>query len=215
VTADVVVLGTEVDEVRQLADGLGAAAVELVGAAAWRGDPPGSASGLTDWRERVALGTPAEAVVVAMWAPARDAAPLVDLDDDAWGAAVESAIAGWVAGLGAAVRRCADGGRVVAAFERPAPLDAAGRVVESGVADAVEALVRSLARSEGARSVRVNGVSTPLRLVPERVVAPAPPLASFPGSVSDVVEAVRMLLGPGVSGVTGTVVHADCGRSWR
>ena len=204
-TAGPVVLGTDVAEVRELADALAASSVELVGAD----------TALADWRERVAAGPPAAGVVVAVWSPLRPAGPLVDVDEATWARSCEAAITAWVAGLGAAVRRCADGGRVVAAVERPAPLDSASRVIESGVADAVEALVRSLARSEGHRSVRVNGVSTPVRLVPERVVAPAPPLPTFPGGVQpELAEAVRMLLGPGVAGVTGTFLHADGGRSW-
>jgi hypothetical protein len=41
-------------------------------------------------------------------------------------------------------------------------------------------------------------------------------LASFPGTVEhEVAAAARMLLGGGVLGVTGAVVHADGGRSWR
>jgi hypothetical protein len=48
------------------------------------------------------------------------------------------------------------------------------------------------------------------------VVDPAPPLAAFPGSVLlEAVGAVRLLLEPDALGLTGTVVHADCGRSWR
>jgi hypothetical protein len=215
VSDGVLVLGTDMPEVRELAAALDASAVDLVDPEGWSGGAADAAGALTGWRERVASGDAVQGVVVAMWSPLRSAGPLLDVDDDTW-ATSEAAVTAWTAGLGAAVRRCADGGRVVAVVERPSPLDAAGRVVESGVADAVEALVRSLARSEGHRPVRVNGVSTPLRLVPERVVAPAPPLATFPGAVRpELAEAVRMLLGPGVAGVTGTVLHADGGRSWR
>ena len=108
------------------------------------------------------------------------------------------------------------GGAIVAVVERPPPLDAAGWGPASAVADAAENMVRSLARSEGGRGVRVNAVTTPVRLQHPPLVDPAPSLATFPGTVGrEVVGAVRMLLGDDAAGVTGTVVHADCGRSWR
>jgi enoyl-[acyl-carrier-protein] reductase (NADH) len=149
-------------------------------------------------------------------APQLTSGTLAGLSAEQFEARAERPYAAWYAALGAASRRCRDGGVIVALVERPSPLDCAGWSPEGGIADAVEALARSLARSEGSRGVRVNVVTTPLRMMPERVVAPLPPLASFPGSMHvEVLGAVTMLLGDGVAGVTGTVVHADCGRSWR
>ena len=59
-------------------------------------------------------------------------------------------------------------------------------------------------------------LTTPARLTTGEVVQPSPPLASFPGSLErDVVGAVRVLLSDEVAGLTGQVVHADAGRSWR
>lgn len=176
-----------------------------------------SADELTRWRDETGTGTPAERVIVAAWPYGTPTAvPLLDTSDDAFAIRVDRPLAVWLAALGAAVRRCADGGAIAAVVERPPPLDAAGWAPESGVADAVEAWARSLARSEGTRGVRVNVVTTPGRLVAPEIVDPQPSLSTFPGSVDhEVVEAVRMLVGPGVAGVTGTVVHADCGRSWR
>jgi hypothetical protein len=53
-------------------------------------------------------------------------------------------------------------------------------------------------------------------MAPQTLLAPLPPLSTFPGAVDkEVAAAVQMLSGPGVQGVTGTVVHADAGRSWR
>lgn len=172
---------------------------------------------VAEWRERVAAGPVVDRVVVAMWPAMRpEPCTLVDLDDHAWTARVRVPLSTWVAGLGAAARRVADGGRIVAVVDRPAPLDSVGHVAEAGVADAVEALVRSLARSLGARDVRVNAVTTPARVAPRTLLAPLPPLATHPGSLErEVAAAVQMLSGPGVLGVTGTVVHADAGRSWR
>jgi NAD(P)-dependent dehydrogenase (short-subunit alcohol dehydrogenase family) len=201
-----VVIGSG-DELDVLAAALDASSVDRL-------DPSDSA---TEWRERVAAGPVVDRVVVAMWPSARpEPCTLVNLDDHAWSARVQAPLSDWVAGLGAAARRVADGGRIVAVVDRPAPLDSVGHVAEAGVADAVEALVRSLARSLGARDVRVNAVTTPARVAPGTLLAPLPPLATHPGSVDrEVAAAVQMLSGAGVLGVTGTVVHADAGRSWR
>jgi NAD(P)-dependent dehydrogenase (short-subunit alcohol dehydrogenase family) len=172
---------------------------------------------LERWRDEHATGLAVERVVVAPWPDgSAPAASLHDLTPETWVSAVEVELARWFAALGVAVRRCRDGGAVVAVVERPPPLDAADRSVASAVADAAEALVRSLARSDGRRGVRVNAVTTPTRLVTPPVIDPPPPLPSFPGSVSvEVAGAVRLLLSTDAAGVTGTVVHADCGRSWR
>jgi enoyl-[acyl-carrier-protein] reductase (NADH) len=99
-------------------------------------------------------------------------------------------------------------------IEAPAALDAAGFAPEVGLASALRALARSLAASEGARGVRINTVTTPVRLgvVP---VAPAPPLASFPGQVErEVAGAVRLLLSADAAGLTGATFAADSGRTW-
>lgn len=176
----------------------------------WKASMP-----LEPWRDEIAAGRSVPWVVVAMWAQSPvGATPMVELDDQAWNGRLRESLAAWVAGLGAAARRCAAGGRIVALFERPATLEAAGFAAEAAVADAVEALVRSLALSEGARQVRVNGVSTPNRLVPQTPAAPVPSVAAAPSGVgSEIRAAVEMLIGPGVAGVTGTVVHTDRWRS--
>jgi NAD(P)-dependent dehydrogenase (short-subunit alcohol dehydrogenase family) len=202
------VLGTPIDAVRALAVGLGADLVEV---------PLGADdAALEAWRAEAAAGPPVGRVVVAPWVEAQVAGRVDAIDPAAWDARAEQPLAAWVAALGAAVTRCADGGAIVAVVERPSPLDCAGWAPESGVADAVEALTRSLGRSEGPRGVRVNAVTTPTRFVHGDVVAPPPPLASFPGTVErDVVGAVRLLLSDDAGGLTGTVAHADAGRSWR
>jgi NAD(P)-dependent dehydrogenase (short-subunit alcohol dehydrogenase family) len=172
---------------------------------------------LEDWRREASGGAVAERVVVAVWP--EDLGPPGELADaplDEWIARAEVGFARWFAALGVAARRCPDGGAIVAVVERPAPLDCAGWAPETGGADAVEAMVRSLARSEGPRGVRVNAVTTPLRSTRWPVVDPAPSLATFPGRVDqEIAGAVRLLLGGDAAGVTGTIVHADCGRSWR
>jgi NAD(P)-dependent dehydrogenase (short-subunit alcohol dehydrogenase family) len=211
------VIGPDDPGVAELAHALGGtrAVVPVVRAVpddpGWRWSEP-----LEVWRSEVAGGDPAPAVVVAGPAPAVAPHPLAELTADEWAQRAETALAVWVAALGAGKARTADGGALVAVLDRPAPLDSGGWAAESGVADAVEALVRSLARSEGPRGVRVNAVSTPLRVTAPEVVDPAPPLRSFPGRLDrEVAGAVRLLLAEDAAGVTGTVVHADCGRSWR
>ncbi len=188
----------------------------------WRTSTRAAASASVSESEPDAPSGPRQ-IVVAAWVPVRPVVPVIELDLDAWVASVEAPIALWAAALGVATREVADGGAVVAVVDRPSPLDCAGHGPEAAVADAVEAMVRSLARSEGPRGVRVNLVTTPARTAPGgpgdpdgRVVAPPPPLDRYPGTVEDdVAGAVRLLLGPDAVGLTGTVLHADGGRSWR
>jgi NAD(P)-dependent dehydrogenase (short-subunit alcohol dehydrogenase family) len=215
----VLLIGSDAPEVAVIAAALPADLLPLPSELAEEGASTGWpwAEELEAWRT-AALPEPAvEAVVVAAWTTTPNApALLAEVGLDAWVARGEAPLARWFAALGVASRRCADGGAVVAVIEQPAPLDCAGRAAEAGVADAVEAMVRSLARSEGGRGVRVNAVTTPIRLVTGPVADPPASLATFPGTIEgEVVGAVRMLLSGDAAGVTGTVVHADCGRSWR
>lgn len=203
-----VLLGADIPAVRSLGDALGAELAAL--------PEDGSDEALEAWRSAVAAGPAVSRLVVVPWPETQVAAGVDDLDPTSWESRAERPLAAWVAALGAAVARCAGGGTVVAVVERPSPLDCAGWAPESAVADAVEALVRSLGRSEGPRAVRVNAVTTPHRFVTGDVVQPPPPLTTFPGTVErEVAGAVRLLLADDADGLTGTVVHADQGRSWR
>ncbi len=175
-----------------------------------------SAEHLGRWRGENSTGQLAAAVVVAVWPVVQAPMPLIGTSASEFVRRSEWPFMAWVAALGVAVSRCADGGSIVAVVERPSPLDCAGWAPESGTADAVEALIRSIARSEGHRDVHANAVTTPSRLAPAHPIAPLPPLATFPGRIDvEVTRAVQMLLGPGREGLTGTIMHADCGRSWR
>lgn len=179
-------------------------------------NPAAMASALETWRADVGSAGPSTRVVVAAWTPLHTVGQLIDIDAAIFSARAQRPFVAWFVALGNAVRRCADDGAIVAIIERPSPLDCAGWAPEGGVADAVEAFVRSLSRAEGHRGVRVNAVTTPHRLVPVAHVAPSPPLANYPGTLElEVASAVSALLGPAVGGVTGTVIHVDCGRSWR
>jgi NAD(P)-dependent dehydrogenase (short-subunit alcohol dehydrogenase family) len=201
------VLGTDVAAVRSLAAALDAR-LEIVPVA-------GSDAALEAWRQRTVSDAPSAQVVVALWSelPPRET-PLTDLDAEAWETRAEAPLLAWSVALSAAAARCADGGAVVGVIEAPAALDAAGFGPEVGLAAAVRALARSLAASEGARGVRVNTVTTPARLGVETPI-PAPPLASFPGSVErEVAGAVRLLLSADAAGLTGCTLAADCGRAW-
>ncbi|MBM4385401.1 MAG: SDR family oxidoreductase [Deltaproteobacteria bacterium] len=177
---------------------------------------PDEVDALEAWREREAGGAKCARIAVGlMHGREISARALLGVDPASWLARAEDPIARWVFALGVAAARCWDDGAIVAVIDRPAPLDCAGFAPESAAADAACALVRSLARSEGARGVRVNAVVTSARLAPATPVAPAPPLASFPGRLErEVVGAVRMLLADDASGVTGQVIAADCGRTW-
>ncbi|HEY8122168.1 MAG TPA: SDR family oxidoreductase [Myxococcota bacterium] len=200
-----IVIGSDDAPVRDLADRLSAVLSPI----------PGRVDALEAWRDAVATLAPADQIVVAPWSARPEPARLVATGLDAWLARTEDAIASWVFALGVAAARCADGGAIVALVERPAPLDCAGFAPEAAVADAACALVRSLARSEGARGVRVNAVVTSARLAPQRPVAPAPALASFPGTLErEVAGALRILLAGDACGITGQTIAADCGRTW-
>ncbi len=174
------------------------------------------ADALEVWRNLANDGPKADQIVVALFPKVSDPASLDTIDLVGWVERCEVAFARWIAALGVAQRRCADGGSIMAIVDRVAPLDSAGRSAETSVSDAVEALVRSLARSEGGRGVRVNLVTTPARLTKLPVVDPQPPLTSFPGQVADqVISTCRMLLSDDAAALTSTVIHADGGRSWR
>jgi enoyl-[acyl-carrier-protein] reductase (NADH) len=176
---------------------------------------PSASEALERWRGRELGEATRYSVAVAPWSGHSEAGAVLDTPAEAWLARAEEPIARWVFALGVAAAHCADGGAIVAVVERPAPLDCAGFAPEAAVADAACALVRSLARSEGPRGVRVNAVVTSARLAPAKPVAPLPALASFPGTLArEVAGAVRMLLTSDANGVTGQVIAADCGRTW-
>ncbi len=174
------------------------------------------AEALEAWRDLATDGPKVEHIVVALFPEVLEPATLDTIDLDGWVERSEVALARWIAAFGVAQRRCADGGSIMAIVDRVAPLDCAGRSTDTAVSDAVEALVRSLGRSEGARGVLVNLVTTPSRLTALPVVDPQPPLAEFPGSIEDQILATcRMLLSDDASALTSTVIHVDGGRSWR
>lgn len=209
------VIGLDESEVRSIAADIGGHLLvqpEVDGRSTdWRW-----ADALHIWRDATIDGPTAAAVVVALLPEPAEPAPHDQIDIDSWVGRCELIIARWIAALGVAQRRCIDGGVIIAVVDRAAPLDCAGRSTETAVADAVEALVRSLARSEGPRGVRVNLVTTPSRVTTGPVVDPRPPLAAFPGSIAgDVIPTCRMLLSTDANALTGSVLHVDAGRSWR
>lgn len=205
---DILLLGHEGALARALAGELGARLWVL---------PRGAADAdLEAWRARLAAGPACGRVVVALaHDPAPEPVSLCEIDTDLWQRRAEAPFLAWCIALGAAAACCADGGAIVAVAEAPAPLDAAGFAPESGLAEAVGALVRSVARAEGVRGVRANAVTTPARLALGPLPDPAPALASFPGQLArEVAGAVRLLLSDEARGVTGRTLPADCGRSW-
>ena len=174
------------------------------------------AAELEAWRETAAEGTQNGRIVVAVWPDSPAPGVALDLDVAGWEARTEQPLARWAVALGCAVRRCPDGGSIVAVVDGPTTLECVGWAPETAVAEGVRAMARSLALSEGARGVRVNTVSTPARLPLGELLHPAPPLATFPGTVDrEVAGAVRMLLSEDACGITGSIVFADAGRSWR
>jgi NAD(P)-dependent dehydrogenase (short-subunit alcohol dehydrogenase family) len=206
-------IGSDIEGVRRLAEVLDAPFVAL---------PPASPTGgwawaneLERWRETASAAPKADCIVVVAWARDLVVGPVAVVDSADWESRIEQPLARWMVALGCAVVRCRDGGSIVAVVEGPTPLECAGWAPETAVAEGVRALARSLALSEGARGVRVNTVSTPARFPFTEVVAPAPPLSTFPGRIEyEVAGAVRLLLNPDARGITGGILHADAGRAW-
>lgn len=200
-------IGWDAGDTRRLAAGLGA---QLVPVPAERSD-----AAWQDWRAALAARPRVDKVVVALFPDWHGHAPVVRLATDEWTVRGEIALLYWMTALGGAAELCADGGTIVAVVDSPPPLDSAGFAPEAGVAEAVEALTRSLALSEGKRGVRANTVTTPCRLLHEPPIAPIPPLPGFPGTLEeDVVGTVRLLLSPDAAYLSGRCIPADRGRSW-
>ncbi len=199
-------LASEADETRQLAKALDADFAPLPDV-----DRPTT---FEAWRDDVLSEPSRDRVVVAGWQAHVPPEDLVELDPDEWVRRFEAPFLLWNFALGAAGRRCSDGGAIVAVCQAPAALDSPGRTPELAIADGVLALVRSVAASEGPRGVRANLVTTPIGLTDPDPIAPAPPLAGFPGTIdTHVAGAVRNFLSKDAGGLTGRVLSADGGRS--
>jgi hypothetical protein len=205
--AETIFIGTDNAHARGIADALGARFMATPAAdddQAW-----------VQWREGLKNQAPASKVVVSLLPDLPQQAPLAELDGIEWLARGETPLLRWMEALATAAPLCADNGALVAVVDCAPPLDSAGLAPEAGVAEGVEALMRSLSLSEGKRGVRANAVVTPARLVTRPIVAPAPPLNGFPGTLQeDVVRTVRLLLSDDAKYLSGHTLPADRGRSW-
>ncbi|HEX7096311.1 MAG TPA: SDR family oxidoreductase [Acidimicrobiales bacterium] len=153
-------------------------------------------------------------VVACTWALSYERSALVDTDTVHWVRDVERQLAFWYAALTAAAERCADGGAIAVVVEAPFSVDSAGYVAASAVADGLIALTRSVALVHGERRVRANTVTTAIATAPDTLAGMAPPLATFPGTIPvEIAGAVRVALSADAAGISGTVLHADCGRT--
>lgn len=198
-------LATETDATKRLADALGAVLEPLPALDA--------TDAFEAFRASASEGARHARVVVCVWLDGVKPAELETLDDDAWQRRFEAPYLLWNFALGAASKRCADGGSIVSLCQAPAALDAPGLTPELAIADGVLALVRSVAAKEGGRRVRSNLVTTPLGLVEGEVIAPPPPLPDFPPPIEVVAGTIRSLLSPDAAAITGRLLSADGGRS--
>ncbi|HVW82205.1 MAG TPA: hypothetical protein VHB69_14835 [Mycobacteriales bacterium] len=204
-------IGSAGADVEALRDGLDASLEHLPALAP---DPDWSwAADLEAWRESTAARPPVDRIVVAAWGSTAAEPRFDQLGSEQWLVDGEQRLAVWATALAAAVRRCADDGCVVAVVDRAHTLDSASHTVLQMVADGVVNLVRSIARIEGGRGVRINAVTTAARIaLPKELLAPAP-LLGYPGTISThVVPVVHQLLAEGSTGLTGHVVDVDFGR---
>lgn len=205
--AETIFIGTDNADARGIASALGARFVAA--------PPQDNDKAWIDWRESLKGETPVQNVVVSLLPELHAQSPLTGLDMADWLARGETPLLRWMEALATAAPLCADNGALVAVVDCAPPLDAAGLAPEAGIAEGVEALMRSLSLSEGKRGVRSNAVVTPARLVTKPIVAPAPPLNGFPGSLQDdVVRIVRLLLSDDAKYLSGHTLPADRGRSW-
>lgn len=167
-----------------------------------------------DWHNFATAPT-ADHVVLALWADEATRSPLNTINRETWTARAEQPLLRWILAFGAASQLCSDGGAIIALVDGSPPLDAAGLAPEAAISEAVYALVRSLALAEGSRGVRVNLIVTPFRLHPDPIVAPAPPLPGFPGTLeNDVIPTVRLLLSQDAQTLTAQRISTDRGRTW-
>lgn len=191
-----IVIGSDCDATRRIATGLGATLVAV--------PDDGDDRAWEEWRHDLGARRLETEVVVALFSEVRSPCAVMALPTGEWGARGEDPLLHWMMALGAAALCCADGGAIVAVVDSPPPLDSAGLAAESGIAEAVETLARSLALSEGKRGVRVNTVTTPCRVLNGPPIAPDPPLAGFPGTLDeDVLRAVRLLLSDDAAWLSG------------
>jgi len=157
------------------------------------------------WRAEASQGAARERIVVAPWLEAATRAELMSIDATHWRQRFELPYLLWNFALGAASRRCADGGAIVAVAQMPPALDTAGWTPECAIADGVLALVRSVSAAEAARGVRANLVTTSFGLLEDKRGA---------GKIEgQVVGAIRTLLSPDAVGLNGRVLSTDGSRS--
>jgi len=170
---------------------------------------------LTTWTQSLRSLPRPDNIVVCTWSGQMPPMALTHFENSQWMAQVEQPLALWFATVGAVTSLCADGGSVVVVAEEPAALDCGGRSDLTTVTEGLAALTRSAALVHGARGSRINLVTTEVYSAPDTLLGLQPPLSTFPGKPgTEIAGAVEMLWSSAAAGITGTVVHVDCGRAW-
>lgn len=156
------------------------------------------------WRRAAGSTVPEprpERIVVSLGLEPRPAVEVGALDTKAWDERFERPWVLYNVALGAASRRVADGGALVAVVQAAAVPDSGGFAPERALADGVVALVRSIAGRESARGVRANVVTSPIGL------------GDAARSEAEVAAAVRLMLSPDAAGLSGRIAPVDGGRT--
>lgn len=208
-------IGRPLPAVAELVGHLGAEHLSVPDVAGAGGSDSAWSSRVTAWGHDLRRGRRARHVAVCTWRPDSEPEDLADQSIERWNAGVEAELGLWFAATVSAAHRCVDGGVLVIVAERPAPLDSSGHAATVAVAEGLSTLGRSLGICEGDRGVRVVTIFTAVATAPTTLLGLSPLLGTFPGRVeSEVAGAVRAVWSDDAVGITGSVVRADCGRSW-
>ncbi len=168
-------------------------------------------------------GAPGLVVLAHLEAASFRAAPLVELDDDAWEAAAERSLRAAVVVLQQVHAVVPDGGRVVIVLPTAAATGVPGLVPLCSAVEGIRVMAKAVARRWGERGVTVNTIEVDLAAffagdAPGGAGSDLPAVVQLgtsalgPGSaVDDVAGLIEVLASDAGAAVTGALLVADRG----